>query len=50
MERMPTTIRKTSEKRDSRFKQMKAEDQYLKFVLWNVEDSFYVGYCPDLFW
>jgi hypothetical protein len=28
---------------------MKAEDQYLKFVLWNDEDSLYVGYCPDLF-
>ena len=28
---------------------MKAEDQYLKFVLWNNEDSLYVGYCPDLF-
>ena len=28
---------------------MKAEDQYLKFVLWNDEDSVYVGYCPDLF-
>ena len=28
---------------------MKLEDQYLKFVLWNDEDSLYVGYCPDLF-
>ena len=28
---------------------MKSEDQYLKFVLWNNEDSLYVGYCPDLF-
>jgi hypothetical protein len=28
---------------------MKAEDQYLKFVLWSDEDSLYVGYCPDLF-
>jgi len=28
---------------------MKAEDPYLKFVLWNEEDGLYVGYCPDLF-
>jgi predicted RNase H-like HicB family nuclease len=28
---------------------MKSEDQYLKFVRWNEEDSLYVGYCPDLF-
>lgn len=28
---------------------MKAEDQYLKFALWDDEDSLYVGYCPDLF-
>ena len=28
---------------------MKSEDQYLKFVLWNDEDSLYVGCCPDLF-
>jgi hypothetical protein len=28
---------------------MKVEDQYLKFVLWNDNDSLYVGYCPDLF-
>jgi hypothetical protein len=28
---------------------MKAEDMYLKFVLWNEEDNLYVGYCPDLF-
>ena len=28
---------------------MKTEDQYLKFVRWNEEDSLYVGYCPDLF-
>ena len=28
---------------------MKAQDHYLKFVRWNEEDSFYVGYCPDLF-
>jgi len=28
---------------------MKTEDQYLKFVRWNEDDSLYVGYCPDLF-
>ena len=28
---------------------MKAQDQYLKFVLWSDEDNLYVGYCPDLF-
>lgn len=28
---------------------MKAQDQYLKFVRWDDEDGFYVGYCPDLF-
>ena len=28
---------------------MKAEDRYLKFVLWSEEDKLYVGYCPDLF-
>ena len=28
---------------------MKAQDQYLKFVRWEDEDSLYVGYCPDLF-
>ena len=28
---------------------MKAEDRYLKFVLWSDEDKLYVGYCPDLF-
>ena len=28
---------------------MKTEDQYLKFVRWNEEDSLYVGHCPDLF-
>jgi len=28
---------------------MKAEDRYLKFVLWSEEDGAYVGYCPDLF-
>jgi hypothetical protein len=28
---------------------MKVEDQYLKFVRWEDEDSLYVGYCPDLF-
>ena len=28
---------------------MKAEDKYLKFVRWEVEDHLYVGYCPDLF-
>lgn len=28
---------------------MKAEDRYLKFVLWSDEDQLYVGYCPDLF-
>ncbi len=28
---------------------MKAQDQYLKFVRWDVEDNLYVGYCPDLF-
>jgi hypothetical protein len=28
---------------------MKAEDRYLKFVLWSEEDQLYVGYCPDLF-
>jgi hypothetical protein len=28
---------------------MKTEDQYLKFVRWNDEDSLYVGHCPDLF-
>ena len=28
---------------------MKAEDQYLKFVLWSDEDNLYLGYCPDLF-
>jgi hypothetical protein len=28
---------------------MKTEDQYLKFVHFNDEDGFYVGYCPDLF-
>ena len=28
---------------------MKAEDRYLKFVLWSDEDNCYVGYCPDLF-
>ena len=28
---------------------MKPEDAYLKFVRWNEEDRFYVGYCPDLF-
>ena len=26
---------------------MKAD--YLKFVQWSEENSFYVGYCPDLF-
>lgn len=28
---------------------MKAEDKYLKFVLWSDEDKVYVGFCPDLF-
>jgi hypothetical protein len=28
---------------------MKAEDRYLKFVLWSDDDRAYVGYCPDLF-
>ncbi len=28
---------------------MKAEDTYLKFVRWELEDNLYVGYCPDLF-
>jgi hypothetical protein len=28
---------------------MKPQDQYLKFVRWEDEDQFYVGYCPDLF-
>ena len=28
---------------------MKAQDQYLKFVRWEDDDSLYVGYCPDLF-
>ncbi len=28
---------------------MKTEDQYLRFVRWSDDDSFYVGYCPDLF-
>jgi hypothetical protein len=28
---------------------MKAQDQYLKFVLWEDADQLYVGYCPDLF-
>lgn len=28
---------------------MKTEDCYLKFVLWNEDVNFYVGYCPDLF-
>jgi predicted RNase H-like HicB family nuclease len=28
---------------------MKAEDQYLRFVLRSDEDGLYVGYCPDLF-
>ena len=28
---------------------MKAQDQYLKFVRWEDEDSLYIGYCPDLF-
>jgi hypothetical protein len=28
---------------------MKAEDHYLKFVLWSEADRCYVGYCPDLF-
>lgn len=28
---------------------MKNSDRYLKFVLWNDDDSCYVGYCPDLF-
>jgi hypothetical protein len=28
---------------------MKAQDQYLKFVRWEKDDSLYVGYCPDLF-
>jgi hypothetical protein len=28
---------------------MKAEDRYLKFVLWSDEDNSYIGYCPDLF-
>ena len=28
---------------------MKAQDQYLKFVRWEEDDSLYVGYCPDLF-
>jgi predicted RNase H-like HicB family nuclease len=28
---------------------MKAQDQYLKFVRWEADDGFYVGYCPDLF-
>ena len=29
--------------------QMRAEDQYLKFVRWSEEDHLYVGFCPDLF-
>ena len=28
---------------------MKAQDQYLKFVLWSEEDSVYIGYYLDLF-
>ena len=28
---------------------MKAEDRYLKFVLWSDDDRAYAGYCPDLF-
>ena len=28
---------------------MKAEDRYLKFVIWSDDDRAYVGYCPDLF-
>jgi hypothetical protein len=28
---------------------VKAEDQYLKSVLWSDDDSMYVGYCPTLF-
>ncbi len=28
---------------------MKTEDQYFKFVLWNEDDSLYIGYCLDLF-
>ena len=28
---------------------MKPQDQYLKFVRWEEDDSLYVGYCPDLF-
>ena len=27
---------------------MKTEDQYFKFVLWNEDDSLYIGYCLDL--
>lgn len=33
----------------SRIEQMKTENRYLKFVLWNEADKLYVGYCPDLF-
>lgn len=29
--------------------QMKAQDQYLKFVRYEEADGLYVGYCPDLF-
>jgi predicted RNase H-like HicB family nuclease len=28
---------------------MKAEDRFLKFVLWSDEDNAYIGFCPDLF-
>jgi predicted RNase H-like HicB family nuclease len=28
---------------------MKPEDRYLKFVRWEDQDGYYVGYCPDLF-
>src|ERR1051325_2416484 len=40
---------KTSSQSDSRGQQMKAQDQYLKFVRWEEDDRLYVGYCPDLF-
>jgi hypothetical protein len=43
------TIGKTSPQRHSRDQQMKAHDQYLKFVRWEEADKLYVGYCPDLF-
>ena len=35
--------------RQSRFKTMKPEDRYHRFVRWSEEDQVYIGYCPDLY-